>query len=150
MEMENAQRIAELEAEIATLQSTVNQLEAKIAKDEPYLIHNVLLASEWAEKYADCISNPAIRYLIQKNDIDGILIGRQYFVILTEKTLEYKKSTRGPVHIPKRKLDVMDKAIKNSKIEADRVKKLEQHNIELESGDISWEEGLNYPLKDAV
>lgn len=67
-----------------------------------YNVHNVLTVPEWAERHGGLISNSAVLSLIQNGDIDSVKKGRNHFIVLTEKTLQYKRGTRGPKHESKR------------------------------------------------
>lgn len=50
----------------------------------------ILSVSKWAEKYGEGVTNAAVNYLMDNDIIDYILLGRFRYVVLTEKTLEYK------------------------------------------------------------
>jgi hypothetical protein len=142
MESKDKKTIAALQQEIERLKSNVQDLETEIAINKPYHINNVLMASTWAELHADCISNSAVRYLIMNGEIDGMLFGRYYIVFMTEKTREYQKSNRGPVHTSQRKLEAMERAQKVHEQEVQEAK-------EKRTGKLLWDSGIQYQHKNA-
>ena len=90
------QTIRKLNAQANRLADENRRLQEDNADLFVYHIDNVLPVPQWAATHAGDISNSAVLSLIRNGDISSVQKGRHHYIVLTTKTLSYRKGNRGP------------------------------------------------------